>query len=75
MIQNITLHEEWAEVEELIKGKLDDLLLDFPISSDFQTIAINSLANRKAYELLVEFLKEVGFNKGNTVSGIKRDLT
>ena len=73
-LKTIVNSPDWLEVEALIEQKLEQLALDFPTQTTEKFIAIHALANKKAYNLLTEWLKEMEFYKGEDRPSVKRDM-
>lgn len=73
-LKTIVNSADWGEVEAIIEEKLQELALDFPAQSTQQLIALHSLANKKAYDMLTKWLKEMGFYKGTERQPSKRDF-
>ncbi len=73
-LKTIVNSADWEEVEAIIEQKLVELALDFPTQNTQQLLALHALANKKAYDLLSKFLKEMQFYKGEERLPVKRDF-
>jgi hypothetical protein len=73
-LKTIVNSADWEEVEAIIKDKLEELAFDFPAQSTQQLIALHTLANKKAHDMLTKWLKEMEFYKGSDRQQIKRDF-
>lgn len=73
-LKSIVNSADWEEVEAIIEDKLQELAFDFPTQGTQQLIALHSLANKKAYDMLIKWLKEMEFFKGQERLPAKRDF-
>jgi hypothetical protein len=73
-MREIVKHPQWKEVEELIEGKMRELLLDFPDEKTEKAVALHALANKKAYKILNGFLIDMDFLQEPAQPSVKRDF-
>lgn len=75
MLSTIVNSADWEEVEQIMEEKMQSILLDYKFSEKgMAEIAQESMANYKAYNLLKDFLSDMGFHKGTAKPPAKRSF-
>ncbi len=72
-LQEMVNSVHWEEVEEKIEQKMQELALSFPEGGSPEQIAVHALANKKAYDMLAAWMKDMSFHKGLEREQIRRD--